>query len=98
MMSVNYGAFLDSVLNVPSATYRRTRNQFCPGAIVVTIKRKSLFAALAFALPMAALVSSPAMATTHRKPAHAVHRSVHHVSTHHTATHHKPKPAHVAVH
>jgi hypothetical protein len=97
-MSVDYGVFLDSLLNAPSITHSRTRNQFSPGAILVTFKRTSLLAALAFALPIAALVSAPAMAATHKK-APVVRHHVHKASTHKVATHtHKPRPARVAVH
>ena len=97
-MSVDYGVFLDSLLNAPSITYSLTRNQLCPGAILVIIKRTSLLAALAFALPIAALVSAPAMAAPHKK-APIVRHHVHKASTHKVATHHhKPRPARVAVH
>jgi hypothetical protein len=66
----------------------------------VTTKRMSLLVALAFALPIAALASSSAMATPHKKPPHVSHRSVHKASTHHTVAHRKAKPrtTHVASH
>jgi Spy/CpxP family protein refolding chaperone len=54
----------------------------------VTIKRKSLIAALAFLLPAAAFAASPASAaTTLHKARH--HAPVHRVSTHHHMSHKK---------
>ena len=53
------------------------------------IKRKSLFAALAFVLPIAALVASPAMAARPHKAKAKTHQ-VHKVSAHKTH-HHKAK-------
>ncbi len=48
----------------------------------MSTKRKYLLAALAFLLPAAAFVATPASAaTSHHKVVH--HRAVHHVSTHH---------------
>ena len=67
----------------------------------MTTKRMSLLAALALALPIAALTSTPSMAAApHKKPAHVAHRAAHKASTHHTITHRKAKPktAHVAAH
>lgn len=66
------------------------------GANVVIIKRKSLFATLAFALPIAALVASPAMAAKpHKAKAHT--HAVHKASTHKAPAKHKAKAAHAAV-
>ncbi len=59
----------------------------------MTTKRNSLFAALVFALPIAALVATPAMAKTHKAKAKTHH--VHKVSGHKVIHHHKAK-AHTA--
>jgi hypothetical protein len=96
MNSVDYGAFLHSYVKAPSATYSRTRNESCPGANAVIIKRKSLFAALAFALPIAALAVSPAMAAKPHKA--KTHHAIHKASAHKSALHHKSKRTHAAVH
>ena len=60
------------------------------------IKRKSLFAALAFALPIAALVSAPAMAAKPHKA--KTHHAVKKASAHKVAKPHKAKTSHVARH
>ncbi len=61
----------------------------------MTTKRKSLFAALAFALPIAALVTAPAMAAKSHKPKthHIVHKagSVHKASSHKVSHKHHVK-------
>lgn len=101
MISVNYGAFLAYLVNAPSATCCRTLPPtVLPRSNPVTTKRMSLLAALALALPIAALASTPSMAAPHKKPAHVAHRAAHKASTHHTITHRKAKPktAHVAAH
>ncbi len=54
----------------------------------MTTKRNSLFAALAFALPIAALVATPAMAAKHPKK-HATHH-VHKVSGSKVGAHKAP--------
>jgi hypothetical protein len=58
----------------------------------VTTSRTRLFAALAFVLPVAALVASPAMATTKAK---AHHTAIHKTSTH-KASSHKAKTSHTS--
>jgi hypothetical protein len=64
-----------------------SRNASSPRSTTVSTKRKSLLAALAFLLPAAAFVATPASAaTSHHKVVH--HRAVHHVSAHHVV-HHK---------
>jgi hypothetical protein len=56
----------------------------------VSTQRKTLLAALAFLVPAAALIASPASAAT--QPAHKVkHHAVHKVSTHHVVP---KKPVH----
>jgi hypothetical protein len=55
----------------------------------VTTSRKRIIAALAFVLPVAALVAAPASATT-QKPKHhstSVHKASAHKSTSHKAKH-----------
>jgi hypothetical protein len=93
-MSVDYGAFLDSILNASSATNSRSRNQFCPGANVVTMKRFPLFAALAFALPIAGLLATPAMAKPHKAKTHHVVKKA---AAHKAPLKHKAKTSHAAV-
>ena len=68
--------------------------------MLVSPIRKSLFAALALALPIVALAASPAMAATAKKATHVTHRAVHKASTHHTVAHHKARThtTHVASH
>ena len=97
MLSVDYGAFLDSPLNASSATRSPIRNQIYLGANVVIVIRKSLFATLAFALPIAALVASPALAAKpHKAKAHT--HVVHKTSAHKAPLKHKVKASHAAVH
>lgn len=60
----------------------------------MSLKRKSLLAALAFILPATALVAAPASAATPAVPQHkVVHHSVHKVTTHHVV--HKATTHHV---
>lgn len=75
---------------------RRRRNQSRTGANAVIFKRHSLFAAIAFALPIAALVASPASAATKKTKTHT--HAVHKTSTHKPAVKHKTKPVHTAAH
>ena len=59
----------------------------------MTISRFRLFAALAFVLPVAALVASPAMAKPHKAK---THHSVVHKASAHKAVHKVKRPAHAS--
>ncbi len=61
----------------------------------MTLKRFPLFVALAFALPIAGLVATPAMAKPHKAK---THHPVKKVSAHKAPAKHKAKATHAAVH
>lgn len=77
-------------MNLPPAT------PALPGSPTVS-KRNHLFAALAFLLPAAAFVATPASATiNHHNTTH--HTPVHHTSAHHSASHHHSSVQHASAH
>jgi len=57
----------------------------------VTMKRFPLFAALAFALPIAGLIATPAMAKPHKAKTHHVTKKV---AAHKAPAKHKAKTSH----
>jgi hypothetical protein len=72
----------------PRRDYEYIINASLPRSKPVTSSRIRLFAALAFVLPVAALVASPAMATTKSKAHHTpIHKVSAHKVSHKTKTH-----------